>query len=254
MTKPPKYPPPPLWFQAQINAGTYDKAENLDDKGWAKQLHARLAYLSPEAMCHKCELTVDDKEIGYSCFQEVKLIQQQGIVKPHKRVGDSKVPTYQGLTELILCKHHIDDLNRHVDDLDGLNYEFADYGYLSAGLGMDSESRCLSVDLIIPKTILMEQFEKFIDSKKRELKDVIGEAIELMDGKKKAWFNFAVLPYLDLEFWANENKISLPYSYYALHIFKQYELKDGATVLRTTKPRAEEFLDIENYQKLMRLR
>lgn len=135
-----------------------------------------------------------------------------------------------------------------------LRSKVTDYGYLSDALNFDNEIRCLSVDLILPNSILIEQFELFLNYKKNELKGVIEKSVDLMDIKKKAWVNNAVLPFLDLEFWSMENNIDLTSVYYAKYIFKQDVIKDGSNVSRTVKKSAGDFLSLDNYYLLKKIK
>ncbi len=240
---------PPVWFQFLMKNGIYDTAVNLDEAGWARQVESRLSYKSPEKL-ETYDLSDDDKAKGYSRYKAVRLIQEQGIVEPIEDIYASQMTTYQGLTELTLRKHHTKDLNDYMFNLDGEGEDYIQYGYLSDALGYGKDIRCISVDLTLPNSILKEQFVLFIDNKKHVLEEVIGESIKIMNGKRNSWIKSAVMPFLDLQFWAVENDINLSNEYYSKKIFKPDEIKGGSSVTRTTKDGAKEFLAMDRFNLL----
>lgn len=275
---------PPVWFQFLMKNGNYDAAVNLDEAGWAKQVESRLSYKSPEKL-ETYDLSDDDKAKGYSRYKKVRRIQEQGIVESLRASSNDKRPTYKGLTELRLSNHHVEALNQYVveiqealslDDYDheliregfdedpdeevrvnssiyvDHDNEVVDFGYLSAILDFKEEVRLFTVDLTIPSSILEDQFKLFIKKKKEELEVVIGESIKIMNGKRNSWINNAVMPFLDLQFWAAENNINLSNEYYAKKIFKLDEIKGGSSVARTTKGVAKEFMEMDSFNLLNR--
>ena len=151
------------------------------------------------------------------------------------------------------------------------NYLGTDYGLYSEAINIENSYRCVQVDIIQPVSVVVEEFRKLLDLMIKEYsKPYIPidsksiyygmddpdaffkeDSLKVIDALKEKWVEYAVLPFLDLEFWAFENGIKLKLEFYATHIYKTLSAS-GVSKLETTRVRVKEFLTVENMELLKR--
>ena len=268
----------PLWFVSAKAEGKYDKAINLTHAEWSLEVERRLAYYSKENLGEVCQLTDEEVKSGYSKYAAIKQVQQEPVLKHVKQPSKSKWHTDEVVLELRVYGYQIDSLNNVKDSCDDVepvgddeNYLGTDYGRYSDAISLEHSYKCVQVDISQPVSVIVKEFRNLLNLMIIEQQKpyipfnsksiaygmddpdafLLEENLEVIDALKEKWVEYAVLPFLDLEFWAFENGIKLKLEFYATHIYKTLSAS-GVSKLDTTRVRVKEFLTVENMELLKR--
>lgn len=101
----------------------------------------------------------------------------------------------------------------------------------------------VQIDLSVPDKILIQQFTDYLRHVRQKYPDII-KANKYKYPEYQKWIDYAVLPYLDLKLWAEEEGCSIPNRVMADAIFPDGE-KGEEMVRKTTKKIADTLMKTE---------
>jgi hypothetical protein len=91
------------------------------------------------------------------------------------------------------------------------------------------------VNLSIPDNILIEHFKTYLKMRNIQKKSNENHIKRFSKSDQENWHRFGVLPFLDLEIWAIENDVNIPYRVFADAIFPDGTCGEE-TIRKTTLP------------------
>ena len=140
--------------------------------------------------------------------------------------------------ECINKKTYFEDIDRPAYDV--LKEEMEQAAPLKKGY-LSRSSDLIEINLSLSDKILIEQFEIYLRETRKKRQEIISPNLHKRPSTHK-WFEFGVIPYIDLIIWAKEERIHLPYRIIADAIFPDNYEKAEETVRKTTRNWAETIL------------
>lgn len=263
----------PSWFKLSNYVG----AESLDATGWYEQLSFRKElYFFQERSESSVEIRqmVTDASlkiykspiIDFASDDHLSVFFSDGALEELK---SSKLRYSAGVrfmtvrdlyhTEILGCdswdrndfrkffSHYLEEKNwRASPDVHPHSIELVDEpvnkNYTSSGVYL-----CVNPDL--PDHLLVKQFQQMLQSIRNPNNDIFRPVRDHNRPAFSSWIAFGVLPYLDLQLWARENKVKIPNRVMADAIFPAGE--GGEEVVRkTTEKMAIDLLSDGHLKKL----
>tara|TARA_B100001971_G_C18022418_1_gene448136 strand:- start:167 stop:805 length:639 start_codon:yes stop_codon:yes gene_type:complete len=106
----------------------------------------------------------------------------------------------------------------------------------------------VEIDFSQPDHILKRQFEQYIKKTRKNFPD-LRKPFRFKRPKYKRWYDFGLIPYLDLKIWSQENKVKIPHRVLADVIFPNQD-KDEESVRKSTQRIAKKVIS-NDYLRFM---
>lgn len=256
----------PIWF----NIKNYEGTEEFGLQEWSSALTKRIEFLRYISflLAYKNVDFWNDSDSAPELLHELEQMRVNPLDLPEKRQNQPKFTydsqqmrtvremTFSDLYYAILWANKSNQKNtsailklfdqekRSASQLKStqlLNFDWSDWSGKPILENQNTpEFTPLVVDLSLPKTTLLEAFERWLDSTVSEKN--IEQAKRFAESDFKKWHEYRVLPYLDLYIWEKQTRNKIPLRVYA-NAFYPDGSRGEANLKTTTLVHAREFLE-----------
>lgn len=260
----------PKWFDLK----KYDEQNTLDATGWYEQLLIRQQIKEfsksniKDIVQNQFNILKENPiiKIEQDCYFANTFLSDELWELKNKKIKYSLGVHKLTIHELYLLENDIqkskrDHARRYFDNRFSMNLipalDYTEHSFetwmddpIDVQKGTPDSLLHLTVDVSLPKKILIDQFTILIDGLKQRLSSVGVTLESKLRSDFEGWIKFGILPYLDLEIWADFENVTIPNRVIADAIFLPGD--GGEEVVRkTTQKIADEILSENHLNKLL---